>query len=427
MKNLLNIVTILIAALAMHFTRLTRVRTNFALYLDEAAILEAIKGVREDILPVVKKIQEDQKTVEGNRKEDRDLLKALEAKYDVLLSDFAKEQQRSSDLELKFGKLNHTPGNASTKSLGQIVRESEAFEGYRKNRGKMTLKLEGENTKAITGLTGPTGNVLLRPDRQDGIIAPIMPKTRVRDLFTQATTESNAVEFVRELVFTNNAAMVANAGQKPESDLTFELMTVNVRTVAHFIRAAKQIIDDVGQLEAYINGRMIDGLKDREDAQLMTGDGTGQNLTGIITQAAAYSRGVVGDTRVDTVRRAMTQIALAGMQGEGVVLHPADWEKIELLKGTNNMYIWISVVDGGVPRLFRMPVVETIAMAEGKFLAGAFKQGAILFDRQEVIVEMFEQDTDNVQKNMLTIRAEERLALAVIRPAAFVQGNILTV
>jgi HK97 family phage major capsid protein len=171
------------------------------------------------------------------------------------------------------------------------------------------------------------------------------------------------------------------------------------------------------------------GLRLQEDFQILRGDGTGENLEGIMEtsgiQNYAWSDGPtdvpVADSMADAIRRAATLSFLAYYEPTGVILHPSDWEKIELTKDNNGQYlVAVSVALGGEPRIWRIPVVETPAMQEGKALVGAFGTGAQLYDREQASIRVSEQHSDFFVRNAIVVLAEQRLALAVKRPEAFV-------
>jgi hypothetical protein len=250
-------------------------------------------------------------------------------------------------------------------------------------------------------------------------ISAINTSTRTVTVSVAFTNTHLAAELVGSVQMTG----IAEEDTKPEGAWRTSLLSVPVRTIPYFIRVSKQTLDDVAQLQSLIDVRLSTGLAIAEDFQLLNGTGTGQQLTGLMTSARAYNRSTSG-TKLDRLRRAYTQVRLSEYTASGVVMNPTDWEDIELLKGTDSRYLWVTVNDGGTPRLWRMAVVETTAITANNFLVGAFSQGAMLFDRQTATVEVFEQDGTNVRENMITIRAEERLALFTYRPDAFVQGAL---
>ena len=261
--------------------------------------------------------------------------------------------------------------------------------------------------------------------RIPGMIVPPQRAMTIRDLITAGTMDGNALEYVRETGFTNNAGMVAEGAKKPESALTFDSVTTSPKVIAHWIKASRQVLDDMPQLQSHIDGRLIYGLKLKEESQILNGDGTGQNLAGIIPQASAYAAPltIANATRIDVLRLAMLQAVLAEYPASGFTLNPTDWAGIELTKSTDGQYIIGVPQSGTTPTLWGLPVVQTQAITVGKFLTGAFAMGAQVFDRWQSRVEVG-YENDDFTKNLVTILAEERLALAVYRPEAFVYGSL---
>ena len=239
--------------------------------------------------------------------------------------------------------------------------------------------------------------------------------------------DGNALEYVRETGFTNAAAAVAETAKKPQSDIQFDLVSTTAKVIAHYVKASRQILSDAPMLASYIDGRLRYGLAYKEEQQLLNGDGTGQNLLGIVPQATAFAApfALIGATTMDTLRLAMLQAVLAEFPATGHVLNPIDWARIELTKDSEGRYIIGQPQGVASPTMWGLPVVSTQAMASGKFLTGAFRMGAQLFDRWMARVEVATENEDDFVKNLVTILAEERLALAVYRPEAFIYGNVV--
>lgn len=315
------------------------------------------------------------------------------------------------------------------KSIGQMVVEHDDLKAWIKSggKGRVSVAVKAIISALTTDANGSAGDLIV-PDRRPEIITPPQRTMTMRDLITPGNTSSNAIQYVKETGFTNNAATVSEtAGNaKPQSEIKFDLVTAAVTTIAHWVLATKQILDDVPQLQSYIDGRLRYGLAYVEDNQILNGSGTGTDLNGIYTQATASAAPITIPapvTKIDIIRLAMLQAFLAELPPTGVVMHPTDWATIELVKDTTGRHIVGNPQDGATPRLWRLPVVETPAMTVDKYLVGAFKLGAQLFDREEANVELSTEDSDNFRKNLVTIRAEERLAMAVYRPEAFIKGD----
>jgi HK97 family phage major capsid protein len=317
-------------------------------------------------------------------------------------------------------------GQQAQQSFGEQFVKSDAFQAMASGRSKFARM---EFKTAIINATGQN-QPLVASDRIPGIIANPDRVLTIRDVLPTGRTSSNLVEFTRENVFTNNAgAQYASPARenvtKPESGITFTLASAPVVTLAHFIPVSRQVLDDAPQLQSYVNSRLTFGLKLEEEDQLLNGSGTSGNLSGILTSGnfVAYNRAVSGDTRLDTIRRAIAQAALSEFTADTVVINPADWEGIELTKGTDGQYVIGNPMDGLAPRIWGKRVVATNSIASGTFLVGAMSMGAQIWDRMDAAVQISYEDGDNFKKNMATLLAEERLALTVYRPTAFVKGT----
>ena len=329
------------------------------------------------------------------------------------------------ELERKMTAGNEN-GQQAQQSFGEQFVKSDAFQAMASGRSKFARM---EFKTAIINATGQN-QPLVASDRIPGIIANPDRVLTIRDVLPTGRTSSNLVEFTKENVFTNNAgAQYASPARenvtKPESGITFTLASAPVVTLAHFIPVSRQVLDDAPQLQSYVNSRLTFGLKLEEEDQLLNGSGTSGNLSGILTSGnfVAYDRAVSGDTRLDTIRRAIAQAALSEFTADTVVINPADWEGIELTKGTDGQYVIGNPMDGLAPRIWGKRVVATNSIASGTFLVGAMSMGAQIWDRMDAAVQISYEDGDNFKKNMATLLAEERLALTVYRPSAFVKGT----
>jgi HK97 family phage major capsid protein len=280
----------------------------------------------------------------------------------------------------------------------------------------------------------PVTNALLSADVPDGVVEPqrlpgidVMPKQRlfVRDLLAPGRTTSPAIFWVQQTGFTNNAAVVPEGAQKPYSTITFGTKITPVVTVAHLFKASKQILDDFAQLQSTVDAELRYGLKYVEEQELLFGAGGSGNIEGIVPQAQAFAPAFepAMRTKIDDLRLAILQAQLARLPVTGFVIHSKDWTDIELTKDESGGYILANPQRLAGPTLWGRPVVETeIPEFEGEFLAGAFASGAQIFDREDANVVISTENADDFEKNLITIRCEERLALAVKRPEAFVTG-----
>ncbi len=323
-------------------------------------------------------------------------------------------------------------GKEAPKSFAQILVEDpgyKAFASGQTNKCRITLKngfLVQNNT--ITGQSGsPAENAdtLVPADRRPGIIPGAFRALRVKQLIGTGNTISNAVEFTRELAFTNNAAETAEGATKPESVLTFELYTANVATIAHWLKVSRQILNDAPALVAYIENRLRYGVDLREETQIVAGNGVGQNLIGMtISPNYTAFTPTSGDTALDSLNRAIRALDDADYPANGVIMNPATWGSIERLKDQNDNYLVGSPFGAIVPTVWGKPIALTPSMTANKLLVGSFEIAFMYLTREETVVEMSESDDTNFQQNLVTIRAEKRGVLGGLRPASVLYGNL---
>ncbi|CZY88554.1 phage major capsid protein [Enterobacter cloacae] len=373
-----------------------------------------------------------QKAIEESQQKMSQLFDAQKAEIEStgqvskqLQSDLAKVQEeltksgtRLFDLEQKLASGADNPGEK--KSFSERAAE-ELIKSWDGKQGTFDAKTFNKSL----GSDADSAGSLIQPMQIPGIIMPGLRRLTIRDLLAQGRISSNALEYVREEVFTNNADVVAEKALKPESDITFSKQTANVKTIAHWVQASRQVMDDAPMLQSYVNNRLMYGLALKEEGQLLNGDGTGDNIEGLNKVATAYdtSLNATGDTRADIIAHAIYQVTESEFSASGIVLNPRDWHNIALLKDNEGRYIF------GGPQAFTsnimwgLPVVPTKAQAAGTFTVGGFDMASQVWDRMNATVEVSREDRDNFVKNMLTILCEERLALAHYRPAAIIKGT----
>jgi len=390
-----------------------------------------LKTIAEETKKALAKISDEVKEM-GERalaeaKKTGDMSAELKPKVDEILVKQGELQARLQETERKLAKRTEDEKQAAVKTLGARLVESPEYKAWIEAGGMRSVQsgfLYTVKAELTSIPTADTTTVGVRPDEQ-----PLVPGTQqrltVRDLIMPGRTGSNMISYVRETGFTNNAAPVSEAtARKPESSIVYDWVQSPVATIAHFIKASKQILDDFLQLQSNIDGRLRYGVKLIEEGQLLKGSGTGNNLNGIYTQATAYSAPIVvaSATKIDTLRLMLLQAELAQYPATGIVLHPSDWAAIELTKDNTGQYIFANPQSLAQPALWGRPVVPTQSMTVDTALVGAFRAGAQVFDREEINVVIATQNEDDFVRNMITIRAEERLALAVYRPEAFIKN-----
>ncbi|ECI4009009.1 phage major capsid protein [Salmonella enterica subsp. enterica] len=391
---------------------------------------EILKKVTASIEEATDKFNARAEDALKEAKKSGKLSEETKAAVDKMASEFNALREAEKTLKAAIGELEQHVAqmplaNAKhiVETVGQQVISAEALKTF-------SASVEGGKRVSI-----PVNAALISSGVAEGVVEPqrlpgidTTPKQRlfIRDLIAPGRTSSPAIFWVQQTGFTNKAAVVAENTTKPYSDIAFATKITPVTTIAHMFKASKQILDDFAQLQSTVDAEMRYGLKYVEEQEILFGDGTGVHLHGIVPQASAFSAEfkVEQQNGIDDLRLAMLQAQLARFPASGHVLHFIDWAKIELTKDTLGRYILANPSGLTGPTLWGLPVVATEAAAfKGKFLTGAFNAGAQIFDREDANVVISTENADDFEKNMISIRCEERLALAVKRPEAFIYGS----
>ncbi|MBA3446363.1 MAG: phage major capsid protein [Pseudaminobacter sp.] len=340
--------------------------------------------------------------------------------------DLAGIQARFDEIEQKMARASSYGGGGGQpfqeKSLGaQFIENPElkGFAEYRTRPSRFSM-----NVKTTITSDTASGGPLTSTARDATAVLP-QRRLTVRDLLPTIRVTDGSVEYPRQTGRTNNAAPVAEGALKPESALAFEMVTTAIRTIAHWIPASRQVLDDAPQLRGIIDLELMYGLKLVEESQLLNGDGTGQNLLGLIPSATAYVAPftITSPNMIDMIGLAILQNALADLPADGVVVHSSDWMRMRLLKNADGEYLLGNPATSPARVLFGLPVVDTPAMTVDKFLVGSFQAAATLYDRWDARIEVSTEHADFFVKNLVAILCEERIGLAVKRPLALTYGD----
>ena len=398
--------------------------------MSDAVTIEEVNAALEARDATIAKLLEDAAKASGDELTNiKNALTAQASEGQKLHGQLLEISQRMADQIGAFG----GPGNAP-KGLSASFAESDPFKKFAAGEtrsARFTMNGSWHNPATFGAVIGSqttgagNGGALLTPDYQDGIIREPDRPLAIRDLLMPGRTSAQVIQYFKETGFTNAAEFVTENTRKPQSDIEFEYADAPVRTIAHFVKATNQILADVPQLRSYIDSRLRFGVKVVEDDALLNGTGAGQSIEGLKPQATAFDTSATeaGDTMLDTLHRAFTQAALAYYPVDWVILHPRDWERVVLKKDLEERYIWANPGTATpTSGIWGRRVVSTTAQTEGEFTVGA-RMAAQIFDREDITVEIATENEDDFVNNRVTIRAEERLALAVYREAAIIDGE----
>lgn len=377
-------------------------------------ILRAVEGVERNLEAMSQKAAEEAK---ANGKASEDTQRAID--------NIGVTQRELADrlVQLEQRGLADKDAEKADESWGAQVVKSKALEGFQ--RGE-TAKCRIEVKNTLTG-----SDTTVAPDRKPGIVPGASPILTLEAFLPSLSTSSNAIEFTKEASFTNSAAEAAEGAAKAESALTWSLVNMPVSTVAHWIKISKQLAADNTALAAYVNQRMVYGVNRRVETQLVAGDGTAPNISGILDSgnftAHGYADAALGSTlkKLVLIRKMIADLHVAGYAADAILLNPADWALIELdLLVATSTVIPFKYDEAGTPRLWGLPVIQSVGMTADQVAVGAFGQAYTVYKRDGVVVELSDSDSDNFTKNLVTIRAERRLALATEVPAAVRAGDL---
>ena len=387
--------------------------------IDNVAILKAIDGVETKLKEMSDKAAGEMKTLGKVSEDTKTAIETIGTEQRELADRLLKlEQERKAakdDLPLQEDGYGE-----------QFVKAAE-FEGFTKADAHGRIRIELKNT-----VTNAIGNTF--SERRPGIVEGAFRLFTIEDLLTKIPTSAPAIDWVRENVFTNAAAETAEGVIKPQSSITFSPGTMPISTVAHWIKITRQLAKDNAALAAYINRRMVYGVNLRVENQLLVGNGVAPNINGLLNAgnftahgytAASLTAAGLTNNRFDLIGAAMGDAALADYPADVVVLNTGDWWKLRLAKDTQGRYLLGDPGSAAVPQLFGSSVVASNAMPAGKVWVGSLSQAATLWIREGVVVEMSDSDENNFQLNLITIRAERRLALTVEKPAAARYGDLV--
>lgn len=364
----------------------------------------------------------------------------LTQKTEQLLAHYSKPQYPAQPAQGVSGKARQLdPGTQFTRSVSYLEAKNHGLFNSGLNRLEFAAPLSDgtsllEWKATLAGSVSTSGGALVPTDVRSTVVDMLFPQINVLDLIPRATTESDAIEYIRQTTQTLNVSFVAEAtgsaltgtdGRKPESSLGYTNVTAYVRTAATWIPVTNRLLADAPAIRGVINQQLLMGLTQAIEAMVISGDGTGENLLGILQTPGIQTMARGTFNEVDAIFHARTLVRTGSrLAPTGVVMHPVDYEQVRLLRenaasATLGQYLMAPPTVAGVPTVFGMPIVESENIAPNTVLVGNFSQGSQLFDREQSAIRVG-LINDQLVRNQQTILAESRLAFVVWRPSAFV-------
>lgn len=341
-------------------------------------------------------------------------------------------QKQLDELDMAYQKKRKSQGSPGFSSaLNEELETNKTFKSFIDGeRNKATIRMKATLTTAANA----SGEVV-PADRINGVRYDPTRAVRVRDLLARGATGSDTIRYVQENAFTNNAATRNPGAAFGESEFILTYADAPVQSIGSTITLTKEMLGDVPQLNSYISARLPQKVLNVEDNQLLFGNNSAPNLNGLMTSTGGtvfdetstgafyqfFAADQSGDVNeYDVLVAAINQATLLEYSPSAIFCNPTDYHKMILRKATDAQYV-VELQNQGT--IMGVPVIKNTAVTAGKFIAGDFAQGAQMFTRDDMVIEFSDQNEDNFEKNLITVKASERIALPIYRPNAFVWGT----
>lgn len=393
-----------------------------------------LEGIATKLDATVEKFQTaNAEEVKGLKAEFQNLTK----QYNDLSAKLEKDLQtvQGSVDELNIEKKRLSESRKAQKDLRTALTEqlsSDEFKNYLQSkksgdkRAKHNIVMENVDSRkaAITPSTA-TADTSSPDYLNTGIIYDFDRDMFVRNFIPSGATTANNVVVPIELTITDGTAVTAEGIQKGVSQFTLDNKSFPVMKIAAVLKISEEMLDDIPGLVTYIVNRWGSKLKVKEDATLLYSVASSTAFDGLTVAAQAYVDALADAavTKWDVLMNAITQVRIDEYRATAIMMNPADVLTLKTEKGSDGNYLGRSPWDRLPMFCDGVQIIETTAIGSGEFLVGDFTRGAQIFDRKTASINFYDQDEDNAQKNLITVVIEERLALAVYRPNAFVYGD----
>jgi len=382
------------------------------------AILKAVESVEQKLTAMSEKANGEMAMLGKVSSDTKSAIEALGIEQRTLADRLLQIEQKGS------AQADQAPAD---ESIGAQFVKAAGYEDFQRKTSRGSFGMEVKNT-----VTNAIANTF--SERRPGLVEGAFRVFTIEDLLVNIPTTSNAIDWIRENVFTNAAAETAEGVQIPQSSITFTTGTMPVQNVAHFVKITRQLAADNASLAAYINRRMVYGVNLRVENQLVAGNGTSPNLSGLTNAgnftahgytAASLTAAGLTNTGFDLIGKMIGDCAVADYPADVIILNTADWWSLRLKKDGQGRYMLGDPASAVAPTLFGRPVVASNAMVAGKVWVGSLSQAATLHTREGIALDLSDSDENNFQLGLVSVRAMRRLALTVEKPAAARYGDLI--
>jgi HK97 family phage major capsid protein len=386
---------------------------------------EEVKALSEGIEALGKDIEQKMSEYNAELEKHGNVSTELTGKLDELSG---KYEEMKNDLMDLVQKQPTVTGAEKHMTWGESVTGSDEFKSMISAKSKSAgFRMEVKNTTINSNLSAVYGDsTTVFPNQRQGVIGGDFVPVTVRQVIPEIPVSTDAVNALREASWSSSAAETAQGGLKPESTIEFEQYNVSIETIPHWIKVTTRLMADAPAIAAYIDTRLRDGLAQRVDNQLINGNGTSPNISGL-TDSGNYTAFSPGENSnlFDAINKAKWELWETGNPPDVAFVNPADWAEAERIRESagSGMYLYGTPGTVAQPSVYGVTVVPSTHVTAGSFIIGAIRSSCLIYNRQNVVVEMGYVD-DDFTRNLVTIRAEERLALSVDKASAIKYGDI---
>lgn len=328
--------------------------------------------------------------------------------------------------------------SSRSKTLGsELKKELDSNESFARFKNGEATMATLEFKAALTTAANASGDVV-PADKIAGYKYDPTRMVRVRDFIPTISINGNRLQYIQETSYTNNASTRAEASAYAESAFKLDAVDANARSIGTTIDLTKEMLEDVPALTGYISTRLPAKVQNVEDTQLLFGSGTAPDLQGImasgggtafVTASTGAFYGFFGASasaytnEFDVLIAAKNQAQLLEYSPNVILVNPTDYHKMYARKDANANYV---VFTNGVLTVLGIPIFPNTAVTSGKFVVGDFRMGATIGQRDSLEVSFSYENADNFDKDRVTVKGTERIALAIHNPNAFVWGTFST-
>ena len=364
--------------------------------------------------------------IESAKADNASALESVKAELEATKASISVVKDEIEKLEAKQNrsKMNQTEVKGFNASLADAI-EQNGDNLAKLARGEQKRSSFILDTKAVGNMTEAvnlTGDITRQYANQ--VYALPSRKVHLRSLLPIGTINQGLFTFPYESGGEGAPAAQVQGSSKAQVDFDITMKDAAAQYIAGYVRISRQMLDDIPAMTSFLQSRLLEKYLIAEDAQILSGDGTAPNLQGILGVATAATGAATVD--VEQLVQAIAQLESSNYSATGIIVNPTDWAAIMNTKNTNSAYTLpastVVTTDGSVS-IAGIPLYKSTAIAVDKFLVGDWSMGAQIMQNQGISVQFSEMDSDNFQKNLITVRVEARIAFPIYYNSAFVYGD----